>query len=261
MNDTLGIIKRLTQTNQKLSSLFTKLASGRRINRASDDAAGLSVVASLEVGARTLNQANRNIGDAVSAAQIRDGALDQIGQLKSRQAELAAQASNGTLSDSQRATLNQEFQALGDEINRIQATTEFNGVNQFSGEDLSIQAGDGGDSESQLTLQGTQFSFSSQDISTQAGAQGALDPVNQDIATVAEVRGKLGADVSRLRVAEENNATQAIEQESAAARIRDADIASLAADKVALEIKQKAGTAVLAQAKNLEPQNVLRLLK
>jgi len=144
---TLGVIRRLNQSGESLSRVFEQLSSGQRINRASDDAAGLAVAAGLNVDSRILGQAVRNLSDGTSILNIADQALGQLTSIVNRQLELAEQSSNGVFSDSQRAALELEDQALRDEYNRILESTSFNDILIF-GEDLgnlNLQAGSGDD--------------------------------------------------------------------------------------------------------------------
>ncbi|RMD85037.1 MAG: flagellin FliC, partial [Candidatus Dadabacteria bacterium] len=135
------LIRNLSNTTKKLGSTLQRLASGKRINKASDDAAGLAIADALARDAAVLEQGNRNIQDGVSFSQIAEGAMEQIQNNNTRIAELATQAANGTLTDEQRASLNQEAQALKQENERILQTTQFNGTNVFSG--ASIDTGNG----------------------------------------------------------------------------------------------------------------------
>src|ERR1700754_2050665 len=125
--------RRLGSSTGELRKTFEKLSSGLRINRASDDAAGLAIADNLRADGRVASVAIRNANDGISLISIADGALDQIGNVLGRMAELAEQSSNGTLGTNQRAALDSEFKALGSEIDRIAATTTFNGKNLISG--------------------------------------------------------------------------------------------------------------------------------
>ena len=132
VSNTSNINRLLSQSTTELSKSFEKLSSGKRIVSASDDAAGLAVVSALEASSVVQNRAAQNAGDGLSLANIAEGAIDSISQITSRQSELAEQSANGTLSDTQRASLNNEFQQIYQEKERIRATTHFNGVNGFN---------------------------------------------------------------------------------------------------------------------------------
>ena len=125
--------RRLSNSTDQLSSVFERLSSGQRINKASDDAAGLAIADSLRADQRIATVAIRNANDGISTIAIADSALGQIGNVLSRLAELAEQSANGVYSTSQRSALSNEFVALASEIERIATTTEFNGVTLLSG--------------------------------------------------------------------------------------------------------------------------------
>lgn len=141
----LNAQRRLGQSTNSLRDSFTRLSSGLRINKASDDAAGLAIAESLKTDQRVLNQGVRNLNDGVSLLSIADGALNELSSITIRLTELAEQAANGALSSTQRGALDEEAQALKDEFFRISKTTEFNGVKLFDGNfgDLRLQAGFG----------------------------------------------------------------------------------------------------------------------
>ncbi len=260
-----GLTKSLNDTQNKLQKNFAKLSSGKRINSASDDAAGLAIAESLAADAVVLGQANRNIGDAQSAISIADGAIEQVSNISTRLQELATEASNGTLSDSQRTSLNNEFQALTQEAQRIGSTTQFNGQSLLSGSSITVQAGDGSGPTSQISTNSIDVgtlvsSLASQAIDTAAGAQNALAAVQNFASSLTDARSNFGAVSSRLEVASSNNDSKRTNTISAESRIRDVDVADAAAENVSLRIRQQASTAVSAQA-NLTTSRVLDLLK
>ena len=248
--------------NQKKS--IEKLSSGKRINRAADDPAGLAIADALGASIKSLGQASRNISDVQSVSQIADGALTQVADISSRLKELATQSSNGTLSNEQRGALQAEYSALTQEVQRISQTTQFNGKNLLDGSDTTAQAGITSDANSQITLEGVDVggavsAVASQDISTQAGAQSAITAVDSFITAISSSRGELGGSSARLEFAQNN---VAVEKENAAAaesRIRDVDIAEASAEKIKNDILAQVNTALSAQSK-LSAQNVLKLL-
>lgn len=265
-------------TTGSLSRVYEKLSSGQRINRASDDAAGLAIADSLKADQRVATVAIRNANDGISTIAIADSALGEIGNVLGRLAELAEQSANGVFSQQQRSALAQEFVALASEIERIAVTTEFNGVKLLSGSSsVSLQIGFDSGSTSQVSFSGVQgtlaslglaqnnlsaltFSISaSTEVESQSAARLALDAVNAAIGSLAANRGVLGATESRLSVAI-NNLTVARENFAAAeSQIRDTDVAAQAAELTRLGILQQAGSAVLAQA-NQQPSLALSLL-
>lgn len=250
----------LGQAEQEKSKSFEKLSSGKRINRASDDAAGLAIVAALESSVRSTAQASRNISDGVSLTQIVDSSLEQINTLNARKQELAAQAANGTLSDAQRASLNDEYQAANEEIDRIAQTTSFNGQNLLSGSsEITLQVGTEADANSQITLNFSNVAATPGDISTQAGAQAALDSSQTAISDVSQLRGQIGSVVNRLEAAQSNNSSRIENEQAAASRIRDVDVANETANLTRNKILSEASVAIQAQA-NISQSQVLKLL-
>lgn len=262
--NTQGLLNRLNSVDQKLTNSFTKLSSGKRINKAADDAAGLAIAAALEAEAVKLNVGSRNASDGQSLAQIQEGALGQINGILTRVGELAAQASNGTLSDNQRAALEAERSALSQEAQRIADTTQFNGVNVFSGNSTSIQVGtsseNGTISVPSPDLSGILSTLSSSSISTQGGARALLDTISPQIAQVSATIGQIGSATARLDVASENNRVGRENALAAASRIRDVDIAEETAKNVSYRIQRDATTATLAQANRLNAGLVQKLL-
>ena len=270
--------RQLALSSDSLGRVFERLSSGQRINRASDDAAGLAIADSLRASQRVATVAIRNANDGISTIAIADGALGQIGNVLSRLAELAEQSANGTYSTSQRSALQNEFVALGSEIERIAVTTTFNGVTLLSGtSQIVLQVGFNSQSTSQVTLSGVTgtlaglglaglnlsaltYSINAESVDgAQSASRFALDAVNGAIGSLAVLRGNLGAVESRLSVAI-NNLSVARENFAAAeSRIRDVDVASEAAELTRNNILQQAGAAVLAQA-NQQPQLALSLL-
>ncbi|MBN8549523.1 MAG: flagellin FliC [Deltaproteobacteria bacterium] len=266
-------------STESLGRTFERLSSGQRINRASDDAAGLAIADSLKASQRVATVAIRNANDGISTIAIADSALGEIGNVLSRLAELAEQSANGVFSTVQRSALSNEFVALSSEIERIATTTQFNGVTLLSGgNQLTLQVGFNSSSTSQISFTGVQgtlqalglaptgtsvLTFSIQGGSVdaaQSASRNALDAINNAITSLASTRGTLGATESRLQVAI-NSLTVARENFAAAeSRIRDVDVASEAAELTRLNILQQAGSAILAQA-NQQPSLALSLLR
>lgn len=275
----LNAQRRLGQASDALGQVYEQLSSGQRINKASDDAAGLAIADSLKANQRIATVAIRNANDGISTVGIADGALAEVGNVLSRLAELAEQSANGVFSTSQRSALQNEFSALGSEIERIALTTKFNGVTLLSGgQSITLQVGfdSGSTSQIQITnvtgtlaalgLAGSNSSALTYSISGvsivdgQSASRLALDAVNAAIGSLAQTRGNLGAAESRLRVAINNLAVSKENFASAESRIRDVDVASAAAELTRLNILQQAGASVLAQA-NQQPQLALSLLR
>ena len=270
--------RRLSVASLALGNTYEKLSSGQRINKASDDAAGLAIADALRADQRVASVAIRNANDGISTIGIADSALGEIGNVLSRLAELAEQSANGVFSVTQRAALHNEFVALGSEIERIAVTTKFNGVTLLSGSgSIVLQVGFNSGSTSQISYTGVQgtlsalglagpnlsaLTYSINDTTEELGqsaARLALDAVNEAIQSLASTRGTLGAAESRLNVAINNLSVARENFASAESRIRDVDVAGEAAELTRLGILQQAGAAVLAQA-NQQPALALSLL-
>ena len=268
--------RRLGMATESLSSIFEKLSSGQRINKASDDAAGLAIADALRASQRIASVAIRNANDGISTIAIADGALSEISSVLQRLAELSEQSANGVFSSQQRSALQNEFSALSSEIERIANVTTYNGVNLLSGgSTITLQVGYATVS-SQITItnvrgtlaslglaNGTNITYSINGATIaegQSASRNALDAINGAIGSLAQTRGNLGAAEARLKVAV--NSIQASRENYAAAesRIRDVDVAAEAAELTRLTILQQAGAAVLSQA-NQQPALALQMLK
>ena len=268
----------LSSSTSKLSNVYQKLSSGSRINKASDDAAGLAIADSLKAQQSVATVAIRNANDGISSIAIADGAMSEISSVLTRLAELAEQSANGVYNTQQRSAISAEFVALGSEIERIAATTQFNGVNLIDGQSsMVLQVGFDSGSCSQISFSGVSgtlaslglagagssaLTYSLNGVTSEAGQSAsrlALDAVNNAIQSLASIRGNLGAVESRLNVAINNISVAKENFASAESQIRDTDVASEAAELTRLNILQQAGTAVLAQA-NQQPHLALSLL-
>lgn len=278
-NTTSGTAQRyLETTGKKLSTSFNKLSSGQRVNKGADDAAGLAISESLKAQARIAGQAIRNTNDGISTIAIADGALGEVANILTRLAELASQSANGTLSVAQRSVVQNEFVALGSEIERISQVTEFNGIQLLSGsQSITIQVGTGSTVDNRVsyksqlaTLQGLglgdasgQMTFSinaASEAEAATAARVALDAVYSAIYSVGAARGVLGGVESRLSTAINNLSVAKENYTGAESRIRDIDVAEEAASLTRYNILQQAGTSVLAQANQL-PSLALQLLR
>ena len=276
----LSAQRNLESSSNKLSTSYQRLSSGLRINRASDDAAGLAIAENLKAGSSTATVAMRNANDGISVITIADQAVNQISNVLNRMAELATQSSNGVVDNVQRSALQNEFTALASEIERIAVTTKFNGLALLDGQkDISFQIGFDGSSTSQLTYgsvdvrlagmglastgsSSATFSIIGQagtEVESQVAARSALDAIQVALTSVNQKRGGLGALENRLEVTINNLQVARENFKAAESRIRDVDVATEAAELTRLNILQQAGAAVLAQA-NQVPQLALQLL-
>jgi flagellin len=286
---------KLLVTEGNLRKTLTRLSSGLRINSAADDAAGLAIADGLRADVRALNQASRNANDGVSLLQTADSALNEISLLLTRAVSLAEQAASGTSgsdgSDSKNA-LNDEFQSILTEIDRIADSVEFNGLNLLGGADVNTSTGDpslsiqvGLDSAAasridintiSINVQGNttssftagttttrsslQLGFSGANLVSSGGALTALATLQTSIASTARARGNIGASINRLQTTTTIISSLATNLQSAESQIRDADIANEIVNLTQYQILTQTGISALAQA-NISGQNVLALLQ
>ena len=259
--------RNLANSTTNLSGNFSRLSSGLRIATAADDAAGLGISERMRSDIRSFGVASRNAQDGISMVQTAEGALNEVSDLLGRMRELSMQSANGTLSSDDRATIDNEFQQLVDEVDRISTTTEFNGVSLLDGSNtnISIQVGLGSASPDQIGVSVSDTSTSSlgiaadSNISTQATATAMLDTIDNAIDSVNTTRGTLGAQQNRLGSTLRSLANVRENTSAAESRIRDVDVAMETADLTRNSILQQAATSVLSQA-NQQPQLALSLL-
>ena len=248
-----------------------RLSTGLRINSASDDAAGMAVSEKLKNQVRGLNQAQRNAQDGISLVQTAEAGLSETHSLLARMRELAVQASNDTLSASDRANLDAEFTQLSAEIDRISSTAAFNGIyllNSGISTGLTLQIGANNGNTFTLTIQGAQYStlYANNTVLTvttigfQSSASAVISAIDTTVNAVSTRRANLGAIQSRLESVGRSLAVASENTAAANSRVADADIASSMSELVRSQILQQAGISVLAQA-NQAPALVLQLLK
>ena len=268
----------LGTNNDRLSQSVERISSGLRINRASDDAAGLAISEGLRSDIRALRQAVRNSNDGISLVNITEGALNEQGSMLIRLRELASQAATGTTGSTERATIQLEFNSLRNEIDRITETTEFNGQKLIDGSlsssitstsQVFIQVGIDNSVNSRINLNeqinlkavtASALSIDTLSVTTATAALSALDGISNAISSVTATRGQVGAVQNRL-IRSISNLSISIENLSAAeSQIRDADIAEEVALLTRNQILVQASTAMVGQA-NLIPQSVLQLLQ
>src|SRR5262245_54082744 len=262
----LNAQRNLSAVTDRLAGNYARLSSGLRIATAADDAAGLGISERMRAQIRSLLQAGRNAQDGVSLVQTAEGSLNEVNANLTRMPELAIQASNGTLNDGDRAAVDNEFQELIAEIDRIAQQADFNGTQLLDGSvaTVDIQVGtEAGEtvtisledmSETALGLDGGTF-----DLTTVTNAQAALATIDAAIDSVSSFRGSLGAFQNRLLSSVRSISTSRENLSAAESRIRDVDVAHETADLTRNSIMQQAATAVLAQA-NVQPQLALSLL-
>ena len=258
----------LSVTTERLQANFRRLSTGLRISTAADDAAGLAISERFRAQIRSTNQAIRNAQDGISLTQTGEGALNEVSNILIRMRELAIQSANGTVSNEDRNTLQQEFGDLINEIDRIAQSTTFNGVPLLdgTGSTITFQVGTGvqaGIDTIQLSTSNTLAStlgLSSLDIGSNGVPSIAITAVDQAVNSVSRVRGQFGAAQNRLSATIANLQIQAENTSAAESRIRDVDVAVETAALTRNSILQQAAISILSQA-NTQPQAALQLLQ
>ena len=270
----------LFQVGRNLSKNLEKLSTGLRVNRASDDAAGLGVSENLRTQVRGTAQAKKNALDGIAAITIAEGAANEVSAILQRMRELAIQSSNDTLTSTERTYTNQEFGHLWNEIDRIAAVTNYNGMDLLSnntvpgarfgagttGSALWIDANDtyGLDSITvtidTLTAGTNGLALTDNTLTSQVSANFAITALDQAINSVNTMRSNMGAFINRLDHAINNLDISNTNQQAAESIIRDVDFASETTNFTKSQILLQAGTAMLAQA-NAVPGSVLSLLQ
>jgi len=274
--------RQLGQNRADMSDSLEKLSSGLRINKSSDDAAGLAISESMRARVRGLAQAKRNASDGVSFLQVAEGGLGELNNILTRMRELTTQAASDTVGEKERSFLNREFAQLGEELGRIKDGTEFNGKRILSGEqetDLTIQVGasaprDSDDTSGVVRIKFDNLSELNQAISdlpssiegetgqTLGGGDtadifsaidGAMEKVTDFRASLGAMQSRMNSTITSIDVSSENLS-------AAASRIRDVDYASETARLAQTKILTAASTSVLTQANQL-PESVLTLLR
>jgi len=258
----------LNVNNRGLSKAMEQLSTGKRINAAADDAAGLAISNKMTSQIRGLTQGVRNANDAISMIQTAEGATNEVTNMLQRMRELAVQAANGSYSNDDRTSLQSEFSELQAEITRIANNTEWNGTKITDGTISAVTFQVGANSAQTITvtfkdidgMSGMTTAVVSATISTVAVANSAISAVDTALATIDTFRSDMGAKINRLTYAADNLTNVITNTGASRSRILDADYAKTATDLARTQIIQQAATAMLAQA-NQEPQSVLSLLK
>lgn len=266
----LTALKALNGTKGSMDKTMAKLSSGERINRSSEDAAGLAISENLKNQMRGLKQSNRNAMDGVSLIQIAEGGLNEISNILIRLRELAIQTASDTISDRERKMVNIEYSQMLDEIDRIAQTTEFNGTSLLSGEnqlmDFQINTKNSPYAD-RITLDGSladvgtvALGVDMLNVLDKASSQDSLSVVDSAIEKVNSLRANFGAIQTRLNSTIENILQSVENTAQANSRIRDADIAEESSELAKKNLMMQTGTAVLAQS-NQQNQLAMQLLK
>jgi flagellin len=266
--------RNLNNTQNDLSKSLEKLSSGLRINRAADDAAGMSIATALGSQVSGLDQAGRNTQDGISVIQTADGALGQVTSILQRMRDLAVQGNNGANSADAQTAIDGEAKSLGLELERITDNTKFGDKDLLKGgvatsANMIVQVGANGNADDQITIKladtagdlgtltGTALGF---DISTATAAQTTIATIDGALKKVSASRSDLGAVQNRLESAAKTVAVSKENLSAAQSRIQDTDMAAEMVKYTKAGILSQAGTAMLAQA-NQSGQGVLQLLR
>ena len=269
----LAAQNQLSMTQASLQKTLLQLSSGSRLNSGADDAAGLAIADGLHGNITALTQSARNASDGVGSLQVADGALAQVTALLNRAVTLATEASTGTVSDTQRTTIDAEFTAIKSEIDRIGSSTNYNGGQVFTATATSVYLSDGTTngstsitvttgalSSAAIGFSGTPVNISADSLTSASNAQTALGDLTTAIANVAADRGALGAEINRLQSASSVITNQVQNLTNAEDGIRAADIPSAVANMSRLTVLQQTGMAALQQSNQMQ-QSVLKLLQ
>lgn len=238
-----SLFRNLSSTRKKLNTSYQKLASGSRLS-AQNDPASLAIASGLSSQVRGLQTANRNIGYAQSSLQVADGALSEISSNLQRMRELALQSANGSLSNSDRANLQTEFDQLTDNINSVSSQAKFGGTSLLDGSfSQSIQSGPNAGDQSSVSIDRTDansLGVQEHGIATQEGAQDALAAIDEAIARVNSQRASLGARSNSLEFTSNANAIQAENLAAAESQLSDLDYAEEISELNRLRFQQEA---------------------
>ena len=271
----LNAQRNLSATQSALATSVQRLSTGLRVNSAKDDAAGLAIAERMNTQVRGMNVAVRNANDAISLAQTAEGALSKINDMGQRMRELAVQSANATNNETDRESLDAEFQALSAEIKRNLEGTSFNGTKLFAAlATMTFQVGANNTATDQIAVVTTNLTTdttmtgilgggggaTAADIKNVDKSREALDKLDKMLATVNSKRAEFGATQNRFEAVIQTLQVSAENQTAARSRIMDADFASETAALTRSQVLQQAGTAMLSQANSL-PNNVLSLLR
>ena len=265
----LRAMSNLSTTTRALNKTIGRLSSGLRGESAADDAAGLAVTENMRGQMRGYQQAVRNANDGISILQTAESAYQSISDTLIRMRELAVEAANDSLSDTERGFLDTEFQDLEAEITRISDVTEFNGINLLDGTagaagTMTFQVGTRNGADNRITVDltdqdSTNLGVNGSAVDNRANAQSAIDEIDTALESLNTDRSVLGSTISSLNTAVSNLATTVENYGSSMGQIRDADIGAESAAFAREQVLQQAGVAMLSQANTL-PNLALRLL-
>lgn len=259
----LNAQRQLARSTNELGTSYERLSSGKRINSAKDDAAGLQISSRLTSQINGLNQASRNANDGISLAQTAEGALDEYTNMIQRMRTLAVQSSNGSNSVADRIALDTEFGELEQELIRIASATSFGGVSLLDGtyqEQFQVGANEGQVISMAITTNFASIVGTASDVLTFTAAQAAITQMDSALATVTATRADMGAKQNRFSSVIRSNDNTAQNVSASRSRIEDTDYAKESAILARNSVLQQASSSMLAQA-NQQPQIALTLLQ
>jgi flagellin len=256
----INAITNLNRTSRSLNTSFERISSGLRVTQAADDAAGLGVAENLDATERSARQAARNTNDGISVIQTAEGATAEVSSIVKRMRELAVQSASETLATTERQYIQDEYEALSSEVERIAQVTEFNGIQLTDGSltTLGVQVGvDNTTSDQisitlgQLTATALGVDTAAMDLSTTTGANTAIGDLDTALDTLNGYRSDYGSTQNRLDSALNNLEVYSENLSSAQSQIRDADFAYETAEMAKYQVMQQAGVSILAQANQI----------
>ena len=255
-----------TAADKMMGTAMERLSTGKRINGAKDDAAGLAISTTMTADIRAMNQGIRNANDGIALAKTAEGALDEVTNMLQRVRELAVQSKTETYSNDDRGYMDSEVKQLQEQIGDILSNTKFNGVTLFStttGTDVEVVIATNATDTVTLTsvgIDGTKIDATALDVTTSALADTTIGNVDDALKDISATRASLGAGQNRLESAIANLSTGSINLSDARSRIVDTDYSAEPTALAKAQILSQASTAMLAQA-NQSQQNVLSLLR
>jgi flagellin len=261
--------RNLKENNNVQEMELAKLSSGKRITKSADDAAGLAIAKKVEAQVKSLRVASRNANDGISFVQVAEGALNETTNILTRLRELSIQASSDTIGETERGYLDEEYQHLLQESDRIAQTTNYNGLNLLKGEgagELNFHVGPFAGEDHRITFDSDRTNATNENlgidgtgVADRDSAQASIENIDNAITQVSGFRAGLGAVQSRLNSTVNNIENQALNLEAGRSRIEDVDVAESTAKVASANVIKQAGISTLSQANQI-PNSALRLI-
>lgn len=253
-------------TSSAMTKSIDRLSSGLRVRSAADDAAALSVSENIRAQSRSITKATQNANDAVALLNVTESGYQSVGDLMVRMRELAVEAANGSLSDTERSMLDEEFQNLVTEIDRVAAVAEYNGIKLMDGTvpSLTFQVGFRNTADDQLSVTlsaqtANGLGVDTEAIGTQADAQQAIGVIDDAMESLLSDRADIGATINNLNATIAHLGATSTSYGEALGNVRDADVGAESTEFARHQVMQQAGVAMIAQS-NAIAQNALKLI-